>query len=377
MGREHSTCRKVRDIVSDDLLEDAFVPRKERHGKWQGVWRTDVVDLLKTGGYFIVATSDAHTLAAVLAKLTFPVQLAGAVGSGYAPISKDAQAFLADVMDGSHIVRLSWGEIVSTGEIIRKQLRVLKGPLVQCEHRIRRVDRRKKLAMVSVGSPTAGGTFMLALPLDVPVKREGTPESDTYAADHSADDLASIPLDTRDTSGRVRWYLATCAKGSEDIVCADLRARIPDPLIQDAFVPHMEQQYKYHGEWKIEDLVLLRGMFIVVTGEIRRLASKLVDMPSGVDLVRGPDKWPAPIALEAQSLMERVMDDSHMVRLSWGEIVDDELQVSSGSLKGLESRVASYNRGKRFATVRVRQGDNEHLLRLPIAITARRSSGSN
>lgn len=107
VGREHSTCEKVRDIVLDDLLEDAFVPRKERHGKWQGVWRTDVVDLFKVGGYFIVATKDPQALAAVLAKLTFPVQLAGAVGSGYAPISKDAQAFLSGVMDDSHMVRLS------------------------------------------------------------------------------------------------------------------------------------------------------------------------------------------------------------------------------------------------------------------------------
>lgn len=165
VGREHSTCEKVRDIVPDGLLEDAFVPRKERHAKWKGVWRTDVVDLLKTGGYFIVATRDPQALAAALAKTTFPVQLAGFVGRGYAPISKDAQAFLSGVMDASRTVRLSWGEIVG------EDVRVLTGPLVGYENRIQRVIRKKALALVRMEGDAKGEEFTLALPLAIPTRR--------------------------------------------------------------------------------------------------------------------------------------------------------------------------------------------------------------
>ncbi|MEE0026058.1 MAG: hypothetical protein U0J70_00605, partial [Atopobiaceae bacterium] len=120
-GQERSTCNKVRQCVSPELLEDAFVPRTERIKKVHGEWTRPVRDLFE--GHFIVATKDAPALGHALAKLTFPVQLVGAIGHGFAPVDKDAQAFLESCMDGSHTIRSSEGEIVSD------KLRVTIGPL--------------------------------------------------------------------------------------------------------------------------------------------------------------------------------------------------------------------------------------------------------
>lgn len=44
-GREQDTCAKVRQIVPAELLQDAFVPRKERQRKYHGQWQTDAVRL--------------------------------------------------------------------------------------------------------------------------------------------------------------------------------------------------------------------------------------------------------------------------------------------------------------------------------------------
>ena len=110
-GHEAASCERVRQILPQELLEDAFVPRRERQRKSHGSWQVDVVDLFP--GYFVAATKDAPALSRALAKLSFPVQLAGAVGRGYQPLSEDAQALLARTMDASHVVRLSWGEIVA------------------------------------------------------------------------------------------------------------------------------------------------------------------------------------------------------------------------------------------------------------------------
>lgn len=160
-GREASTCQKVRQIIPQDLLEDAFVPRIERAQKSGGQWKTLVKDLFK--GYFIVATKDAVQLSRALEKLTFPVQLAGVVGRGYAPIDKSAQEFLTSCMDKSHVIRSSEGEIVSD------QLHVLWGPLKGQESRVARVARHKRLASVRVGGSESG--FTLAMPLEIPVRR--------------------------------------------------------------------------------------------------------------------------------------------------------------------------------------------------------------
>lgn len=320
----------------------------------------------------MAATTDAPSLAKELARLTFPAHMAGSVGTGFAPMDADAERFLTECMDNMHVIRMS------TGDLKAKKLRVYRGPLVGHERRIRHIDRDKSLARVRVGASTTHEGFVLDLPLEVPAKYDDEPtQVSTHATERSAIDLAGIPFDARDTSGRTRWYIATCVDGQEHATCAELRANIPQGILTEAFVPRMEQQGKYHGEWKIEERVLLRGMFIVVTDQIRRLASKLVDMPSGVDLVRGPDKWPAPIAIETQEFLERLMDDEHVVRLSWSEIVDDELQIYNGPLTGLEHRVASYNRRKCYAKVHAREGDDEHVLYLPLAITARRASGND
>lgn len=164
-GREQATCEKTLAIIPSELLEEAFVPRMEMQKKFHGEWRTFVTSLLRVDGYFIVVTKDASGLSRALAKLTFPVQLVGAVGRGYAPISKDAQTFLGEAMDSSHIVRLSWGEIVDD------ELHVTSGPLLACEPRITRINRRKSLALVRLEGDSTGEEFTILMPLAIPTRR--------------------------------------------------------------------------------------------------------------------------------------------------------------------------------------------------------------
>ena len=157
-----SACAKVRQIVPAELLEDAFVPRKERQRKYHGQWQTDVVPFF--AGHFVVATTDAPALSRALAQLSFGVQMVGAVGRGYQPISRDAQRVLTEAMDQSHVVRLSWGEVVED------KLHVQGGPLVGKEDRVARFVRRKSFASVRVGEGD-GAAAMLTMPLAIVARR--------------------------------------------------------------------------------------------------------------------------------------------------------------------------------------------------------------
>lgn len=160
-GHEQDSCDRVRAIVPTDLLEDAFVPRAERWGKFAAGWSVRTVELFK--GYFVVATKDATGLSRALERLTFPVRMAGAVGRGYAPIATEAQEFLSSSMDDSHVIRTSEAEIVAG------KLRVYEGPLVGQERRVAKVNRHKRLASVRVCGE--GDDFSVLLPLGVPVRR--------------------------------------------------------------------------------------------------------------------------------------------------------------------------------------------------------------
>lgn len=161
-GKEAATCAKVRQIIPADILEDAFVLRKENQFKRHGEWKTEVVDFFK--GYFVVATKDAPALSRALAKLTFPAHMVGAVGRGYQPMSEDAQYLLEQTMDKNHVVRLSWGEIVSD------VLHVQGGPLVGYEDRVAKFNRRRAWAFVRVGEGD-GATATLSMPLAILARR--------------------------------------------------------------------------------------------------------------------------------------------------------------------------------------------------------------
>ncbi len=161
-GRESATCARLRRILPAEVLEDAFELRKERWFRRGGVWSLQSVPAWS--GYVFLASRDAAALDRALLSLSFPVRLAGGDGAhAFAPLSEGARGWLESAMDPSHVLRNS------TAEIVGGELHVLSGPLVGREALVRRVDRHRRVCLVSV--PDARGAFSQSMPLDVPVKR--------------------------------------------------------------------------------------------------------------------------------------------------------------------------------------------------------------
>ncbi|WP_206214625.1 hypothetical protein [Adlercreutzia sp. ZJ242] len=157
-GREQATCDKVRKLMPPDLLEDAFVMRKERWRKYHGVWSLYPVPMYHE--YFFVVTRDVLALDKELSKLTFPARIAKADGSShFAPLSKGAQEWYEGVLDGERVIR------TSTAVIEDGVLHVQSGPLIGQEDRVVKVDRHKRFCFVDVD-----GGFAECVPMDVPFK---------------------------------------------------------------------------------------------------------------------------------------------------------------------------------------------------------------
>ncbi len=162
-GREAWTCARLRRIFSAELLEDAFEVRKERwfHRAREG-WSLQCVP--SYAGYIFLVTRDAPALNAELAALSFPVGLVGrSDGRSWAPLAEGARMWFEHSLDGDRVLRNS------TAEIVDGALHVLEGPLVGQEGRIRKIDRHRRVCLVSVFD--ADGGFVEAMPLDVPAKR--------------------------------------------------------------------------------------------------------------------------------------------------------------------------------------------------------------
>lgn len=160
-GQEQALCAKVRQIVPADILEDAFVMRKERWHKLDGVWALCSVPMYRE--YFFVVTKDVSALDKEFARLTFPIRVAKTDGRHYAPLSADAQEWYERALDEDHVLRNSVAVIVDG------QLHVQEGPLVGQERRMSRVDRHRRRCLVTVAEG-ADGQFTECAPLDVPFK---------------------------------------------------------------------------------------------------------------------------------------------------------------------------------------------------------------
>ncbi len=159
-GREQDSCDRLLRLVPKDLLDDAFVPQKERWIKRGGMWSLGAAPMYR--GYAFALSRDAAGLAKALAGLSVPAELAGTEQRAWLPLADEAAAWFAQSMDARHVIRSS------TAEIRDGVLRVLEGPLAGQEARISRIDRHRRRCLVSVGD--ADGGFTESMPIDVPHK---------------------------------------------------------------------------------------------------------------------------------------------------------------------------------------------------------------
>ena len=156
--REQATCEKVKKLVSPDVLEDAFVMRKERIRKRHGAWECSIVPMYQD--YFFVVTQDVNALDKEFSKLSFPVQVCKGDSSFYAPMAEEAQAWYEQMMDSTHTIR------TSTAVIVDGELQIQDGPMVGQESRVTRIMRRNSACEVAVSE--GGDGFNECVPLVVP-----------------------------------------------------------------------------------------------------------------------------------------------------------------------------------------------------------------
>ena len=159
-GREASTCEEVRSVVAPELLDDAFVMRKERWFKRGGAWHLESAPMYR--GYFVAVSRDGRALARSVLRLSFPAEVACARGLRPTPLSADAQAWLEAALDGERVLRNS------TAVITNGRLHVQSGPLVGQESRVSKIDRHRRRCAVRVSD--GGSGFTELVPLDVPSK---------------------------------------------------------------------------------------------------------------------------------------------------------------------------------------------------------------
>ena len=141
-GKEESTCRLMRRLVSAAVLEEVFTPRYETQKKYQGEWR--MCQSILFPGYVVAVTPDVDELRARLRGVPEFTRVL-AMGETYLPLDEHDRAWIeALTRKGARTVEMS------TAVMEGDHVVVTGGPLMGHEGWICTVNRQKSLAFLEI-----------------------------------------------------------------------------------------------------------------------------------------------------------------------------------------------------------------------------------
>lgn len=106
-GREEDTAALIRGQIPHGVMEECFIPRKERVKKFHGRWRC--VEEILFPGYVFTATRQPEALFLSLKRVTRLTKLLRSDREidYFCPLSREEEALIRSIGDPRHVTRLS------------------------------------------------------------------------------------------------------------------------------------------------------------------------------------------------------------------------------------------------------------------------------
>lgn len=140
-GTEEKTLCQCRRLIEPEILERCFLPYYQQKKKYEGQWHVEEKILFP--GYLFLVTSHIDLLIDQLRKVNGLTRIVK-TGDEIVPLSEKDVCFLLRMGKEEQLVELS------TGIIENDKVKVFKGPLMGMEGCIKKIDRHKRIAWLSL-----------------------------------------------------------------------------------------------------------------------------------------------------------------------------------------------------------------------------------
>lgn len=141
-GEEESVKRLISEMVDDKVIAECFIIRFEKSRRYRGEWHREGNILFP--GYVFIETDcplDAYEKLKKVPKLS---KILGRDAEYFEPINEREEMALKELMGFNHTIEMSVGYI--EGE----RIIVTSGALVDKEGMIKKIDRHKRTAVISI-----------------------------------------------------------------------------------------------------------------------------------------------------------------------------------------------------------------------------------
>jgi transcriptional antiterminator NusG len=140
-GTEENICCQCQRLIAPKLLERCFLPHYEQKKRYQGEWH--IQERVLFPGYVFLITSDIESLIDKLRMVNGLTKIVK-VGDELVALTTEEVAFLQHMGKEEQVVEMS------TGIIENDKVKIYQGPLVGLEGSIKKIDRHKRLAWMSL-----------------------------------------------------------------------------------------------------------------------------------------------------------------------------------------------------------------------------------
>lgn len=163
------------------------------------------------------------------------------------------------------------------------------------------------------------------------------------------------------------WYVIQVRTGTEENICLQCTARIPQTVLERCFLPYYEEKKKIRGNWTVQKKHLFPGYVFVVTEDIEALHEMLKSV-MGMTKLLGVGEDIVPLTGEEVQFLKRFGGEEQVVEMSEGIIENSETKILSGPLMGMEGTIRKIDRHKRKAWIEIEMFGRMQLVQVGLEI---------
>lgn len=160
-GRELSeSMKKLQEMQTPSpyLIEECFIPMRERKIKYRGKWQLVKERILP--GYVFIVTKNPEQVFQSLKQIPRFTSLLGNTDAGFIPLNEQEVHFLSRFGNSEHVSHLSQVTVEAGNKV-----RILEGDLLNYEGEIVKVNLHKRVAIVRV--PFMGSSVDVHLGIEI------------------------------------------------------------------------------------------------------------------------------------------------------------------------------------------------------------------
>lgn len=150
------------------------------------------------------------------------------------------------------------------------------------------------------------------------------------------------------------WYVIQVRNGKEEDIKEACQRLIPPGIYKECFIPKCKRMKKSRGLWKEVEEILFKGYVFMITDHIDILFNQLKLIPDLTKVLGNDGNNIVPILVDEAKALLAFGKADHIIEMSKGYIVGDEVSIISGPLIDYHGKIAKINRHKRIAFIELK-----------------------